>query len=102
MKYQIFSCVLLNVYFVLGDFNTIFYVEVDDSLKLGSGGGLQSEVGISLSSKFFDFISFKKLEFYLNNKQKIIHIVIMNSLTLKTVLELDLCDTPNETFDIDK
>merc|ERR1719223_2139575 len=28
---------------ILGDFNTIFYVEVDDSLKLGSGGGLQSE-----------------------------------------------------------
>ena len=37
--------------FVLGDLNTIFYVEVDDSMKLGSGGGLQSEVRFSFSSK---------------------------------------------------
>ncbi len=30
------------------------------------------------------------------------HLFIIKSLTLKAVLELDLCDTPNETFDIDK
>ncbi len=28
--------------------------------------------------------------------------VILKSLTLKAVLELDVCDTPNETYDIDK
>ncbi len=33
---------------------------------------------------------------------KLTHLVIIKSLTLKAVLELDLCVTPNETFDIDK
>ncbi len=33
---------------------------------------------------------------------KLTHLVIIKSLTLKAVLELDICDTPNETFDIDK
>ena len=33
---------------------------------------------------------------------KLTHLVIIKSWTLKAVLELDLCDTPNETFDRDK
>ncbi len=33
---------------------------------------------------------------------KLTHLVIIKSSTLKAVLEIDLCNTPNETFDIDK
>ncbi len=32
---------------------------------------------------------------------KLTHLVIIKSLTLKAVHELDLCDKTNETFDID-
>ncbi len=33
---------------------------------------------------------------------KLTHNVIIKAWFLKAVIELNLCDTPNETFDIDK